>query len=78
LPAFRGDAGERTWLYRIAHNVALTWRGKDRRFSNRREAFEEARMPVSAPVNVRRILLFEMISASPQSTANWSASGWKD
>jgi RNA polymerase sigma factor (sigma-70 family) len=25
LPAFRGDASARTWLYRIAHNVALTW-----------------------------------------------------
>jgi RNA polymerase sigma factor (sigma-70 family) len=28
LPAFRGDASARTWLYRIAHNVALTWRGR--------------------------------------------------
>ena len=25
LPAFRGDASAWTWLYRIAHNVALTW-----------------------------------------------------
>ena len=24
LPRFRGEASERTWLYRIAHNVALT------------------------------------------------------
>lgn len=23
LPAFRGEASERTWLYRIAHNVAI-------------------------------------------------------
>ena len=65
LPAFRGDASERTWLYRIAHNVALTWRGKDRRSSDRREAFEESRMPVTTPVNLRRILLYEMISRLP-------------
>lgn len=31
LPSFRGDASVRTWLYRIAHNVALTWRTRDRR-----------------------------------------------
>lgn len=31
LPAFRGDASVRTWLYRIAHNVALTWRARNRR-----------------------------------------------
>lgn len=24
LPKYRGDAGERTWLYRIAHNVAIS------------------------------------------------------
>lgn len=65
LPAFRGDASERTWLYRIAHNVALTWRSKDRRSNSRRAPFEEARMPVSAPSDVRRILLFEMISRLP-------------
>lgn len=23
LPAFRGDASERTWLYRVAHNTAI-------------------------------------------------------
>ena len=23
LPGFRGDASERTWLYRIAHNIAI-------------------------------------------------------
>ena len=35
LPAFRGDASERTWLYRIAHNVALTHQRKNRRASDR-------------------------------------------
>lgn len=35
LPAFRGDASERTWLYRIAHNVALTWQTRSRRRHSR-------------------------------------------
>ena len=25
LPRFRGDASERTWLYRVAHNTAITY-----------------------------------------------------
>lgn len=33
LPRFRGAASERTWLYRIAHNVALTYVHKARRYS---------------------------------------------
>jgi DNA-directed RNA polymerase specialized sigma24 family protein len=24
IPRFRGDSSERTWVYRIAHNVAIT------------------------------------------------------
>lgn len=31
IPAFRGEASERTWVYRIAHNTALTWKSKSRR-----------------------------------------------
>ena len=31
LPRFRGDSSERTWLYRIAHNVALTGSARLRR-----------------------------------------------
>ena len=27
LPRFRAEASERTWMYRIAHNVALTYSG---------------------------------------------------
>ena len=30
LPNFRGEASERTWLYRIAHNVALSFTTKSR------------------------------------------------
>lgn len=41
LPAFRGDASERTWLYRIAHNVALTWQVRDRRRRSREAALDD-------------------------------------
>lgn len=33
LPGFRGASSERTWLYRIAHNVAITYQAKSRRHS---------------------------------------------
>jgi RNA polymerase sigma-70 factor (ECF subfamily) len=32
LPRFRGDASERTWLYRVAHNTAISFTsGRNRR-----------------------------------------------
>jgi RNA polymerase sigma-70 factor (ECF subfamily) len=31
IPQFRGDSSERTWLYRIAHNVAISAVGSQRR-----------------------------------------------
>ena len=35
LPSFRGDSSTRTWVYRIAHNVALSWQTRDRRRQSR-------------------------------------------
>lgn len=46
LPRFRGDASERTWLYRIAHNVALT-------FSARRRRQVQREQPVDDELHVR-------------------------
>ena len=37
IPAFRGEAKETTWVYRVAFNTALTWRRGERR---RREGHE--------------------------------------
>jgi RNA polymerase sigma-70 factor (ECF subfamily) len=31
LPGFRGDASERTWLYRVAHNTAISFVTRQRR-----------------------------------------------
>jgi len=37
IPAFRGEAKETTWIYRVAFNTALAWRRGERR---RREGHE--------------------------------------
>jgi len=38
IPAFRGEAKETTWIYRVAFNTALAWRRVERR---RREGHEQ-------------------------------------
>jgi RNA polymerase sigma-70 factor (ECF subfamily) len=38
IPAFRGEAKETTWIYRVAFNTALAWRRGERR---RREGHEK-------------------------------------
>jgi len=43
LPRFRGDSSERTWLYRIAHNIAISTLESQRRRDTR-----ELPMPDSA------------------------------
>jgi RNA polymerase sigma-70 factor (ECF subfamily) len=48
LPAFRGDASERTWLYRIAHNVGIRHSARRRRYGTHEQpidgGFGEVRM----------------------------------
>jgi RNA polymerase sigma-70 factor (ECF subfamily) len=39
IPAFRGEARETTWIYRVAFNTALTWRRGERRRRVGRETF---------------------------------------
>ena len=62
LPGFRGDASVRTWLYRIAHNVALTWRARDRRRQSRERPLDEN---IEAPTEIdfRRVALKRAIAA---------------
>ena len=48
IPAFRGEAKETTWIYRVAFNTALAWRRGERR---RREKHESLlKFDVSPPV----------------------------
>ena len=56
LPRFRGDASERTWLYRIAHNTALTDFAKRGRKRAREVQLVET-VPPSPPNNRRQDLL---------------------
>ena len=39
IPAFRGEAKETTWIYRVAFNTALAWRRGERRRRVGRETF---------------------------------------
>src|SRR5580698_6069178 len=39
IPAFRGEAKETTWIYRVAFNTALAWRRGERRRREGHEAF---------------------------------------
>lgn len=41
LPAFRGEAKESTWIYRVSFNTALAWkRGEKRRRAKHEKLFE--------------------------------------
>ena len=45
LPKFRGDASERTWLYRVAHNTAISFVTS----SKRRAQHEQSGTPADLP-----------------------------
>ena len=62
LPAFRGDSSPRTWLYRIAHNVALTWRSRHRRRQSRESPLDED-IEASTEMDLRRLALKRAIAA---------------
>lgn len=62
LPAFRGDASVRTWVYRIAHNVALTWRARDRRRQVREIPLDED-PGACTQLDFRRLALRRAIAA---------------
>jgi RNA polymerase sigma-70 factor, ECF subfamily len=61
LPRFRGDASERTWLYRIAHNVALTSVAKRRRQQRSEQPSDKLIGDPSSQIDHRRIALLESI-----------------
>src|SRR5215472_11361884 len=41
IPKFRGDASERTWLYRVAHNIAISSSALLRKRGRKEEAMPE-------------------------------------
>jgi len=60
-PGFRGQASERTWLYRVAHNVALTYAAKRRRQRSSEEALDETLHSPATGDNHRRFALLESV-----------------
>jgi RNA polymerase sigma factor (sigma-70 family) len=52
LPRYRSEASERTWLYRIAHNVALTYVHKARRYTQPLDSGEGVLETLPAADNV--------------------------
>ena len=47
LPRFRGDSSERTFIYRVAHNTALTVTARRRRHGTREQQGEPHHEPAS-------------------------------
>jgi RNA polymerase sigma factor (sigma-70 family) len=63
IPAFRGEAGPTTYLYRISHNAAMTWRRRQQKSRRAEEAFREA--PSATRSNPQVDRLYEAIRAFP-------------
>ena len=61
LPGFRGDASERTWVYRIAHNVAYSYAKKRRRQSQSELQMDELPDHRMVPEDPRRAVLLETL-----------------
>lgn len=59
LPEFRGESSERTWLYRIAHNVAITASLKRHAREKREAAPDTLPDSVSAKTSAEQDLLAE-------------------
>jgi RNA polymerase sigma-70 factor, ECF subfamily len=57
IPGFRGDASERTWLYRIAHNIAITQSARRRNRGSREEAIPEGRDFASRAIDSQQQVL---------------------
>jgi RNA polymerase sigma-70 factor, ECF subfamily len=61
LPSFRGDSSTRTWVYRIAHNVALNWQMRDRRRQARETRLDED-IESAEQMDLRRLALKQAIA----------------
>jgi RNA polymerase sigma factor (sigma-70 family) len=48
LPRFRGDSSERTWVYRVAHNTAISFVAQQRRRIEREDGGDLSREPASS------------------------------
>jgi len=72
IPKFRGDASERTWLYRIAHNIAISSSALLRKRGRKEEPMPEGtdyRSPIDREQEIlrseKRALLVRAIRSLP-------------
>ena len=62
IPAFRGDAKETTWIYRVAFNTALAWRRGEQRRRVKHETFLKLEgTPLAEPSQADRLPEQEMV-----------------
>jgi RNA polymerase sigma-70 factor (ECF subfamily) len=59
IPGFRGDSSERTWLYRIAHNTAITAAVKGRRHGRHEDPISTTLDPPSPAPDAEQAFLIE-------------------
>jgi RNA polymerase sigma factor (sigma-70 family) len=61
LPNFRGQASERTWVYRIAHNVAITFSARQKRRDGVEQPFDAIAPDPAIKDNSPRVVLIDAI-----------------
>jgi len=49
IPQFRANALVSTFIYRVAHNTALTWKRTQRNYRSRIQRFESLQLPLETP-----------------------------
>jgi RNA polymerase sigma-70 factor (ECF subfamily) len=84
LPRFRGDSTERTWVYRVAHNTAMSFVARQRRREQREQTGELAANVVSRSdlqddvlSNERRRRLWAAVRELPAAIARLSCCIWR-
>ncbi|MCW5979169.1 MAG: sigma-70 family RNA polymerase sigma factor [Bryobacteraceae bacterium] len=60
-PRFRAASSERTWLYRVAHNVSLTYASKRRRQRRSEQTMQEAIPDPAGQDATRRLALLQAV-----------------
>lgn len=59
LPQFRGDSSERTWVYRVAHNTAISFAAKRQRTRERERDADAVPEPGHRPTQEGEVIVEE-------------------
>lgn len=63
VPAFRAEASPATFIYRVSHNAAMTWRRGERTYRRHVQQFEAEAVAASAPASPDRDRLERLYAA---------------